>query len=433
MHSQHRLENTLSVAYFHYIDGYICLNKWEHEAAGEIVRALSEKGWETPAGRDIRAVVAHETAHFLDMTTTLWGLEFQYRKNMLHNAVVEGERGGIEERLRVFMLSYSEIATHKALYVPSRRAQLSPRMVHRHGLVYDEIFGALIRIQYVDGDEVVVDAPLSILSILEGRAYASEIVQRISDLSMMESAMDRAFEIALYEKEVMDSLCDANYIEYTLFLRLTKDHFRWLTVLQLAHFVAAIARFALDLPALAFVAIAPHIYASFRNTQVGSVIALDLHRSGSRAVIAFKTMLFMHGWLEHLDEGQAEARKTQIKSQPGEAINDFWGEISASYKETSIWNEFEDMLPKIPATADFHDGAVMRMTAVANRRVLAGTLAGAIPLEHLSLPDMLLGDDMPLSPPNRVDVDILGSLRRNEKTLCKISTLVRDATPLKFY
>lgn len=430
---QHRLANTLSVAHFHYIDGYVCLQSWENQQQEEIHCALGESGWTTRFGRDVRAIVAHETAHLLDMTTTLWGMEFLHRKHALHKALLDGDADHIKERLEVLMLSYSEIATHQALYAPKGEARLNPRLVHKHGLEINEMFGALIRVFYYEGKDVVVDTPLSILSILEASAYASEIIQRLMDLSKIPDDAERLMEVALYETEVKASLCDPNYIEYTLLLRLTRDHFDWLSIGQLAHFVAALTRFALDIPALAFSAIAEVIGSTFQNVQVGAVITHDMRRSASRPVLAFKTMLLMYQWAHALPDEDRVRFEIRIRDFPREAIDEFWCEVSDHYDLARQWNEFDALLQRHPDSAGLHDEAVFRMTSMANRDALARHAPGVIPLQSLLLPDMLLGDDTVINLPNRFNVDVLASVEKNRSALGRMSTLIHEAAPRKFY
>lgn len=434
MMPNYSLANTLSLAHFHYIDGYVCLESWEQQHAEAIHGALGEMGWSTPFGRDVRAVVAHETAHLLDMTTTLWGMEFLHRKHRFHAAIRAGKVDEIDRSLSVLMLSYSEIATHQAMYVPRVGTRLSPRLIYKHGLEHNQMFGALIRVLYLDGDEVVVDAPLSILSILEASAYASEIVQRLADLSHIADGAARMTEIALYESEVKASLCDPNYIEYTLLLRLTREHFDWLSVLHLAHFVAALSRFALDISSLPFAIISVAIGQTFRERRVGALITHDMRRSSSRAVLAFKTMLLMYEWLHELPEGDERSnREARIRDFPREAIDEFWQEKSDQYGMKCEWDEFELSLATHPDSEGLHDEAVLRLTAMANRRVLAGLAPGVIPLQSLLLPDMLLGDNTIINLPNRIDVDVLGSLEKNHEALGKMFTRIHGAAPRKFY
>ncbi|QHE21199.1 hypothetical protein GS396_09980 [Stenotrophomonas maltophilia] len=434
MATAHSLANTLSVASFDYLDGYICLNGWEQRHEIAITDALSATGWATPHGRDIRAVLAHEITHFLDMTTTLWGLEFCHRKHVLHRSIKLGEpAGAVSDRLEVLLLSFSEIATHKALYTPRTEERLRRSLVYKHALAGHDVFGAIVRVFYFDGSHAVVDAPLSMLSVLEANAYAAEIIQRISDIELIVDEAERRVELACYEEEVKSSLCDANYIEYTLLIRITWAHFDWLDLKEVAHFVAALSRFSLDMPSLLFAMIVPVIDQSFKNREVGSVIAHDMRRSASRSVLLFKTMLFMYEWLNQLPDDQREERKAEIRSMPRHAIDKFWSEAYAEYREIAEWNEFDDLLARHPDSGGHHDEIVLRESAQFNRNLLLNFDSGIVPFDLLRLPDVLLGDNFAIKFKNRVELDIEECLDAGMGTLSIMSRLVRDSVPRKFY
>jgi hypothetical protein len=434
MELPHNLANTLSIASYDYLDGYICLKGWEKRDEAAIKDALCTNGWMTRFGRDIRAILAHEITHFLDTTTTLWGLEFSHRKHALHKAIRIGEAENvISERLKVLMLSFSEIATHKALYAPRSEKRLRHSLVYNHILVNHDVFGAMVRVLYIDGSDAVVDAPLSMLSVLEANAYAAEIIQRISDIELIVDEIERRVELAHYEVEVKSSLCDTNYIEYTLLIRLTWAHFDWLSLKEVARFVAALSRFSLDIPTMLFAQLVHAIDQSFQNRRVGPVIAHDMRRAASRSVLLFKTMLFMHGWINHLSDDKREKRKAEIREVPRDAIDQFWSEIFDGDIEVGAWSEFDELLKRHPDSAGHHDEMVLRESAGFNRDLLMRGTPGVVPLDQLLLPDVLLGDNTAIKFSNRVEVDMEKSLETGMETLVKLSRLVKNSAPRKFY
>jgi len=335
--------------------------------------------------------------------------------------------------LEVLLLSFSEIATHKALYTPRSPERLRRSLVYKHALVNHDVFGAIIRVLYFDGDRVVVDAPLSMLSVLEANAYSAEIVQRISDIEQLVDELERKFELACYEEEVKSSLCDTSYIEYTLLIRITWAHFAWLSLKEVARFVAALSRFSLDMPTILFAMIVPVIDGSFQNREAGSVIAHDMRRSASRSVLLFKTVLFMHEWLNGLPNDKQEKRMAEIREVPRHAIDQFWSEAYGGYRGVAEWDEFDGSLASHPDSAGHHDERVLRETAEFNRKLLMSVDSGVVPFDRLRLPDILLGDNVAIAFKNRVDLDIQESLEVGMGVLSIMSGLVRNSDPRKFY
>ena len=122
---------------------------------------------------DILTIVYHEITHFLDMTTTCWGLEYNLRKtNHVSKKMKNSEN--------TFKLNVAEIEIHhEYLKIIGNNINLL-NCTTEHGLLYDDKFGSLVLIQFfLEYRKVVLEAPISMLSIIEANAYSVETLMKI--------------------------------------------------------------------------------------------------------------------------------------------------------------------------------------------------------------------------------------------------------------
>jgi hypothetical protein len=153
----------------------------------------------------------HESIHFLDSTSTLWGIEYSIRLFNCLNNINE------QRYVEVFALNDSEIDQHTDLSHESESKHLSYREM-RSILSYDDEHGVHIQFKYhdyIDGKLVVVHlTPLSMLAVLEGHAFAQE---QLIALELHELKKDYVSS-SLVECEYKNKLKDVNSTEYTCIL-----------------------------------------------------------------------------------------------------------------------------------------------------------------------------------------------------------------------
>jgi hypothetical protein len=53
---------------------------------------------------------------------------------------------------------------------------------------------------------------------------------------------------------------------------------------------------------------------------------MELRRGSHRQVIYFKSVLFLYGWLQHVDAGEHDACLQMVRRSPGAAIRRMWNE-----------------------------------------------------------------------------------------------------------
>lgn len=180
----------------------------------------------------------HEMHHFLDCTTSLWGLNFtarayNYYREINHNA------------LEVFCIDFGEIAKHNRLSISmiERKLQFESIRISPH---YSPDYGAFIRINYIDYESIVHSTPISTISVLESHAYAQEQLFAIR----YHRSKNDYFSIIMLENEINDLLKDALRTEYTSLISLTKRVMPNLDLEYVMIAITVITRAALNVPTM---------------------------------------------------------------------------------------------------------------------------------------------------------------------------------------
>jgi len=153
--------------------------------SGDLLRITEAISWRRNLGTfdrhrsRLRAVLMHEVTHFLDMTTTMAGLQYAIRKNLLLDSIGTDKE---EKQAGVFMLEAAEYAMHDELVIPGKVPALDCPII-RQQLRYDERFGAYVSVLYERHGRYEHQVPLSMLSLLEASAIANEYLRVLcSDL-----------------------------------------------------------------------------------------------------------------------------------------------------------------------------------------------------------------------------------------------------------
>lgn len=355
--------------------------------------------------RNIRALVKHEITHFLDHTTTIWGLEFLYRRRRLVQALRDAGPD-VKQRIDVYLLNLAELQMHSHLIKVHKHVSFNQCDTVKHNLLYDKRYGPIIIINFFQGHNLVCDVPLSMLSLLEANAIANEYLARFDDLVCMDIE-NKSIAEAVVERRLQKILNAAELSEYSVLIRLALIHFTFLDTRQILSYMSALASFCLNLSMYSLGAIIENIRHSFDNKEVGNGIWADLSRGMSRHVIAFKTILFMHAWINQAPVEKRQHLIAIMISTPYNAIEMFWKEHR--------WDDIIGIELGISLTLELFkkqnfneelnivEQALNRNTKWRQQKSLIN-----LQFNEIACLDILLGDDTVISSPQRIDFDVLG-------------------------
>ncbi|MCX8878120.1 hypothetical protein NOL18_13340 [Vibrio parahaemolyticus] len=185
---------------------------------------------------EIYKTYKHETTHLLDCTSTLWGMEYTCR---MYNWFSTQS----EEYLKVISLNDAEIQMHSHLLkVPSKFRRL---LKLKYSLEHDESCGVFVHIHYLDEySDVIQSTPITMLSLLEGHAYAQE---QLLSCELYDKEVD-IVSSALLSSKVSEDIGSLNCSEYSCFLALINQLFPELKLRQQLLIMILISRFSLNTP-----------------------------------------------------------------------------------------------------------------------------------------------------------------------------------------
>ncbi|MGS0743274.1 hypothetical protein ACVBEF_15825 [Glaciimonas sp. GG7] len=414
---------TVSTATVHghydFFTGIITLDKYERADLPMIVSALTAVPSpvitsQTIDQREIRALVKHEVTHFLDQTTTNWGLEFLVRKCQLISAIKKGSDPTIP--LQVYLLNVAELQMHDDLVRTHKAGALTSCETVQHVLKYEVRHGAVILISFCHNGDIIHDVPLSMLSLLEANAIANEYLSRLDDLTEMPAETKQAAN-ATVERKLDKLLNDATLSEYSVIITLAKIHFDYLSVTQLLRFVSVLINFCLNASTFALVTIANVIRPTFKKVDVGAAIWADLCRGMSRHVIAFKTILLMHGWMLGSDEEKRQSHISFMKTDPCHAIKKFWNEMGMS---DLLGAEEKKVSLNFCNLPEFH---IASESLARNLKWSKHKNLEQCNFDEIACSDIMLGDDTVVPFPNRIDFDVLKHSNAIAKTYSQAEKL----------
>lgn len=374
------------------------------EALAELPSAKWDEYW--PVRVNFRSLVAHEATHFNDCLTTAWGMEFLYRKLRLMKSIVE--KKDTEQPLSVFYLNVAELRSHEELLeIGEHPLSLATSMTHT--VTVDERFGPLIYLNYNLQNKIIQKVPLSLLSVIEAHALANETLVKIVSAEALSDCTEKTEYIAKIHTDFDRVLSDNNQSEYTVLLALSRLHFKDLSLKELLIFVAILCRFALDLNDIACSKISYYIQGSINDQYAGETICQDMRRGSSRAVIFFKTILFMHRWIKLSNYSTRTNTVRLLKTNPLAAIIKFWSRADKDFPMLYKFGDeflFEYSLNSVRELAGAIDKDIIESCSIHNRNVLKNHPLGLCKISDLRLLDLFLSDETEIRVPNRIDLSI---------------------------
>lgn len=435
----HMLATPDHEAYFDFCSNVIQLKVYDSSYGDEFQRAISWEPGDPPLSHreaDFRALLKHEVTHFLDVSTTAWGRQYSYRK-LRFIGFLRDRDPAVEDARKVFAIESGEIELHSSLVragcVPPTECETI-----QNQLIYTEEYGTCLLLHYLKGSRIEHSVPVSVLSLLEANATASEFLSLLQCANAQEDVVERRISLEDIKRRFDNLLNDRARLEYAALLHVARVHFSNLELHELLGLVSATARFALDLSDLEMSMLANDIEGSFLNRQLGHAIAMELRRGSHRQLIYFKTVLFLHGWLQTIAPSKRGACLQMVRRSPGAAIRRMWdegfgrklGEDHAEEIAEFCASELEKMMSEHPILAD---GRILSESRLHNASQLKSSPAGLLSFRRLRLLDGLFKDGEPLRFPNRIEIDLVAYYEDHMEVLAQFDSEYRSMSHARIH
>ncbi|WP_233886335.1 hypothetical protein [Paraburkholderia flagellata] len=423
-------------AYFDFLSNIIVMEAYDGSYLHHFERAIA---WEPGRPLDdsathFRALIKHEVTHFLDMTTTAWGSVYILRKLRMLRALQDGgeEFNGAG---KVFALDSSEVELHTVLVQAGEVPPASCDKIH-HSLTYRDEFGVCLIVHYFKDGECHHKVPVSMLSLLEANATASEYLSLLQCAESKDDIVERRLSLEEVERKFVTLLNDHGRLEYSVLIHLTRVHFSELGLCDLLRFVASLARFSLDASAFATASMANPIQRSFENKRYGDALAMELRRDASRQLIFFKTVLFMYSWMCEMEESARAEYLALVRAEPREAILRLWmdrfGLATVDDREIQdgLALNYEEMMHELGV---LRDGEIFGLSSKNNRSVLEKSSAGLLSFRDMKLLNALLNDETEIAFPNNIGIEVADYFNQNTKEFSRLDAEYRTMKHERFH
>lgn len=425
-------------AYFDFCSSFIQLTAYDSTYRDAFQRAIIWEPGDPPLSHrdaDFRALLKHEVTHFLDISTTAWGRQYSFRKLRFLRFLREQDPA-LSDARQVFALESGEIEMHSSLVhagnVPPAECETIQNQV-----IYTEEYGACLLLHYVKGSRIEHSVPVSALSLLEANATASEFLSLLQCANALD-VVERRLSLEDINRRFDNLLNDRSRLEYAALLHVTRVHFSNLELAELLGLVSATARFALDLPDFEMSMLANDIEDSFLNREWGHSLANELRRGSHRQLIYFKSVLFLYGWLQHVDPDEQNACFQMVRNSPGAALRRMWkecfnrelGNTNVACLADTLATNCEIQMSEHPILAD---GRILSESRLHNTSRLISSSAGLLSFRDLRLLDGLFSDGEPLRFPNRIQIEPVAYYDEHMDVLAQFDSEYRSMSHARFH
>lgn len=379
-----------------------------------------------PAEIDAYNLCIHEYTHYLDLHTTLWGLEFLNRRSAALSKILKQGKSA----LSVTMLNTAEIMMHKDFNLVLHRVRLQ-NLVTKHCLTYSEKYGTVIIVHLYSNDVLIAETSLSMLSILEANAIANEFEGEYHWIGCTKGKVD-ARQHGRIEAKYAQLLEDSSRLEYNIIHILVAIHFPAHTLRHRLKLVSTLCQLALDISSIDLSMLANKINDAIKNKYLGDALCNDLCRGMSRQVVVFYLVLWLYGYTQ-----EAEMTTDQV----------------AQYFEGPIHQLLDDMLrrfglehPLSQKLSDFEFSNSIELlrrnrrkfilpgalrAATFNRKIRKSQLSTGQAFRRLLLPDIILDDHSKVRPPSRIRASVLHYWDRMYDECTNLDEMVEDPDVMK--
>ncbi|HCF1490509.1 TPA: hypothetical protein NH848_003194 [Pseudomonas aeruginosa] len=368
----------------------------------------------------------HEYTHYLDLTTTTWGMEFLCRRSIaLSKILAQGKSA-----LSVAMLNAAEIQMHDDFNLVHRQVKLE-NLVTKHELIYSERHGTVIIIHLYINDYLVAKTSVSMLSILEANAVAHEYEGEYKWVACTKGNVDK-LQHGRIDAKFTQLLENSNRLEYNIIHILVAIHFPKQSLRHRLKIVSTLCHIALNMSSLDLAILANIINDRIFNKHLGDALCNDLCRGMSRQVVVFYLVLMLYEYIEEV------GFTTERIAQKIE------GDLLQLVNEMLLHQGFEHPLSQRLSDLEFgtYIKALRRdrgkfimpgtlRAAAFNRKLLSYNRSTSRAFRRLKLPDIILDDHSKIRAPSRIRSNVAAHWESMYDECSELDYLAKDPDVMK--
>jgi hypothetical protein len=389
-------------ANFNFITYFITLNrnkKQQKDIANILNKNYIEK-FNNSFEENVYCTLFHEVTHFLDLTTTAWGLEYSYRKLQVIKKNFD------QNTIDVFKVNVSEIEIFNDDEISFRTKIDFNNIILTHSLEYEEKWGGIIVVNIfkdsLNRNNLIARIPVNMLTILETNAVATEYLLKLKYGIQFESEIEKDFDSFIKNPE---------YLEYNILLLLLRKGFDFLSLEQLFIFIKYLIKTILNLDMINFSSIANLIERSFNNKIIGNTIGMELRRGMNRDILIFKLILIFNSMIE-----ENPKLKEELIQDPKKFINKFL--FDKNFSDYEIKNTFNLIKEDLYNIFNY---TLIEQSFLNNYPLIKENLETNFLLKDFKLPDILLKDQETIViPSNRINFNINKFFDTNIENIVRI-------------
>ena len=275
-----KIFNTESLGSYDFISQLIEIDtELFRKTTEQVIEIINTKQLERLEGNDLEVykTYVHEMTHFLDSTTTLWGMQYSIRLNAWF-------KYQNKQSLEVLALNDSEITLHN--FDCSKKGEGIKFSRIKYSLEYNEKFGAFIRVFYLDEfGKILHSNPLSMLALLEGHAYAKELNISIEKCKKENDLV----ELVILKRDNSEKILKLNSCEYTTYLALAIQMMPEIDVDIQLNLLCNIFEFCLDIPLIYLAQTPSYLFEMAflnNNESIISQLKMEFSRGHNRHILA---------------------------------------------------------------------------------------------------------------------------------------------------
>ena len=268
---------------------------------------------------EIESLLLHEKTHYLDMTSTYYGLEYFNRKHNYYSVFNNLEDDNYERYKEAFAINLYELRPLDNLKEIIFN-DWNDSSNYSFCLDDNEKFGVYLKfIIYSNTGEINI-FPLSMLMILETRAFCIEYLSLFDKKKYLNGLNEIIYERSIQTKFEQE-LNDCSMSEYNFLLKLAILEFNRVNIdsKKTLEFVSYLLGWTLDLSFMMVASISSNVARFFRPSARRDALQMDMSRGMSRAIIPFVIIQSVQNYIvNRLPD--FELLKPLIETSPQEAI-----------------------------------------------------------------------------------------------------------------